>query len=325
MKGRFPVTLVATLLLGGAVTAEPAGANKDVESQASRAVAPLTTGDDITCFFTNPGERQTLSFRAVSLADGKELAYTIHDYSGSPTGQGGTATIKGRAVAITECFPVGYYEVRFPELDLAFGVASLPPFVGATDPFYGIEGLISTHPHLRERIALMLRGGIGSNREWCDYQFNHWRCPRWDRCTYYDESNLFSVNVFNFSHEPVGIAPRLVLPEGMGVLEAPAQTAQSIAPRSEMKVTWKLDPAACPVARYDVRLLDPKHPVSGVSVPFLNPSGLRAESFDFMNVKRWRHIDPAKTELYKMIRVGMCPTAVQIDYWMRNLVVHYSK
>jgi hypothetical protein len=132
-------------------------------------VVPLTTGADITCFFTNPGDPQTLSFRAVSLPDGKELAYVIDDYSGSPTGRGGTATIKARAVAITESFPAGYYEVRFPDLDLVFGVASLPPFVGETDPFYAIEGLISTHPHLRERTALMLRGGIRSNREWCNY------------------------------------------------------------------------------------------------------------------------------------------------------------
>jgi hypothetical protein len=266
------------------------------------------------------------------------------------------------------------------------------------------------------------------------YQFNHWRCPRGDRHTYYDESNVLSVNVFNFSLEPVDIAPRLLLPEGMRVLEAPPQTAQSLAPRSEVELTWTLDTSACPVARYDVRLLDPQHPASGVSVPFFNPTGLRAEPFDFMNVKRWRHnssgtstfaydeaekavrvstvfdfekgktaaggtnywvfpeyvldlpreslvgavalslelkfrqangspvvtsplvmfayqdanekgtydsvaygeptgewqrftisIDPAKAELYTMIRVGMCPTAAQIDYWMRHLVVHYGK
>ncbi|MDX9981179.1 MAG: hypothetical protein RBU25_14225, partial [Lentisphaeria bacterium] len=52
---------------------------------------PMTTGADIGCFFTNPGEARTLVFQADKLAEGRELAYDIADYSGQPTGQTGRA------------------------------------------------------------------------------------------------------------------------------------------------------------------------------------------------------------------------------------------
>ncbi len=781
---------------------------------------PMTTGEDIGCFFPNPGEVRTLVFQAGKLAEGRELVYEIADYSGQPTGQTGRATVRDKALAVTETFPAGYFEVRFPELELVFGVASLSSFAGEADPFYAIEGLISSRPEQRRRqlVELLVRYGIRSNREWCNYpglepvrgtistsrdefytlageagfrsifcfadfpswyydggkiigrrppprrllgldesiatllerrraglmafhvlneydiydipgeaylptikvagyamagndlplvgapfcrgtgaessvrssianglldyvdafsfhtysspesmvnligiyrdmmaghrkagmplwitesgkpwsrglppaevtetyggplgslhpspgedmksalwitmkaveakaagvekyfaftlpffqennnnfgmmdyhftplrslaaylhsvrelagkeylgdwrdkpenvtilrvfgnsdrteltavlytgsedactvdpaglpwrsarsidgreltgtpltfvggmayatldpeavsataldtetkamallrqareyqpvqrvhspivyQFDHWSFPQNSRDHYRDESNQFRVNVFNFSREAVAIAPRLVLPEGMRIVAAPAQTEQILEPRSEIALTWKLDPTACPLARYDIRLTDANHPYSGVCVPFLDYSGLRAETFDFMNSTRWRHnssgkstfefdeaeqavkvstvfdfemgtpeskgrdywvfpeyilelpreslvgaqaislelkfrqgngatavkaplvmfayqdanekgkydsvaygtptgewqkfvvpIDGAKTELYKMIRIGMCPTAPQIDYWMRNITLYYAR
>jgi hypothetical protein len=781
----------------------------------------MTTGEDIGCFFTNPGEVCTLSFVATQLAEGRELAYEITDYSGEPTGKTGRAVVRGKSLVVTETFPAGYYEIRFPELELVFGVASLPPFTGETDPFYAIEGLISSRPANRQRqmVELMVRGGIHYNREWCDYpglepvqgtistsrdgfytmageagfqsifcfadfpkwyydggekvgrrppprrllgldesiatllerrraglmafhvlneydvydipgeaylptikvagyamagsdlplvgapfcrgtaaescvrssidnglldyvdvfsfhsysnpemmidliatyrqmmaghrkagmplwitesgkpwsrglkqvtdtyggplgnlhpqpgedmksalwitmraveakaggvvkhfaftlpffqennnnfgmmdyhftplrslmayqnsirelagkvylgdwrekpenvkimrvfgnterteltavaytgdeapctvdlagmpwraarsidgreltigptgqvgfvgglayvtlnpeavaadaldtetkamallrqareyqpvqrvsspvvyQFDNWSYPQRNRDHYRDESNLFRVNVSNFGQEAVGIAPRLELPEGMRIVEAPAQAERSLEPRSEIELVWKLDPVACRQARYDIRLVDDRHPHSGISVPFLDYSGLRPETFDFMNPARWRHnssgkstfgfdeseqavrvstvfdfemgtpeskgrdywvfpeyvldlpkeslvgalaislelkfrqengatavkaplvmfayqdanekgkydsvpygtptgewqkfvvpIDGSRTDAYKMIRIGMCPTAPQIDYWMRHITIYYAR
>ncbi len=777
---------------------------------------PLTTGDDIACFFAIPGEPQTLRFRSVSLPDGKALDYAVNDYTGQPTGQTGTVPVKGQTVEITATFPIGYYEIRFPELDLVFGVASLPPFAGEIDPFYAIEGLISSRPRQQELVGLMVRGGIRSNREWCNYpalepergtvkatrdgfytmageagfksifcfadfpewyyegvgkigkrppprrllglddsirtllerrrpgllafhvlneydiydipgeaylptikvagyamqdsalplvgapfcrggrgasvassidnglldyvdafafhsysdpeimirqireyrdamakhpkgampiwvtesgkpwsrgldpaqltavyggplgalhpvpdqdmlsamwitmraveakaggiakhfaftlpffqennnnfgmmdyhctplrslfaymqsirelaakeyvgdwkqkpegvkimrvfgdgtgltavlytgkaepctidlrgvpcrsirsidgkelvlaadgsatfpgglayvdlepearqtldteteamallklakgyqpvqrisspvvyQFNHWRYPKRDRQTYYDTTNVFSVNVLNLGQEAATIAPRLVLPEGMRIAAGPADTDLVVAPRSEKELVWQLDKSACPVAQYDIRLTDPNYPFAGVEVPFLNYTGLRVETFDFMNPARWQHnssgkstfsfdeaeravkvstdfefaygkdqkgglnywvfpeyvldlpkeslagvlamtlelklkqgngqtkvsaplvmlvyedadgkstydsitygtpteewqeftlaIDPAKTPSYRKIRIGMCPTAAHVDYWLRNVRLHFGK
>ena len=36
-------------------------------------------------------------------------------------------------------------------------------------------------------------------------------------------------------------------------------------------------------------------------------------------------IDASRTDRYKMIRIGMCPTAPQIDYWMRKITLHYGR
>lgn len=266
------------------------------------------------------------------------------------------------------------------------------------------------------------------------YQFNTWLYPKMDRKTYFDTSNVFSANVFNLSREPVTIAPRLIMPEGMKIAENPASNEITLAPRSERELSWKLDKSECPVAQYDIRLTDDRHPFSGVSVPFLNYTGLRIETFDFMNPERWRHnssgkstftfdeaekavkvstvfdfeygknesgginywvfpeyvldlpkeslvgavafslelkfkqdngssdisaplvmfayqdenekgkydsvsygtptdqwqeftvsIDPEKVSRYKMIRIGMCPTASHVDYWMRNIRLHFGQ
>lgn len=800
-----------TCLVKGLTLLDRAG--KEVPLQAPQRTVSLTTGDDIGCFFTNPGESHTLNLEAVALPEGKELAYEISDYSGTATGQTGKATVANQALTVTETFPAGYYEVRFPELDLVFGVASLPPFAGEVDPYYGIEGLISSRTsRMRQLVDLMLRGGIRSNREWCSYpalepvrgtiqtsrdafytmagaagfqsifcfadfpdwyydggkkvgrrppprrllgldesiatllerrrpglmafhvlneydlydtpgeaylptikvagyamadndlplvgapfcrgaspsvsssidnglldvtdifsfhsysdpektigmiagyrkmmsahpkggmplwitesgkpwsrglppeqvteaygralgklhpqpdedmtsalwitmraveakaggvakhfaftlpffqennnnfgmldyhctplrslmaymqnirelagkqylgdwpskpanvrvlrvfgeagkqdltavvytgveaactvelaglpwravrsidgrdlvvgptgsvslvgglayvtltgpvaldtatpamalleqarayqpvkrlsspvvyQFDNWQYPERTREYYRDESNIFRVNAFNFGKETIAIAPQLALPEGMRIKTSPAPNELVLQPRSEVALTWQLDKSACPVARYDIKLADAKHPSAGVSVPFLNYTGLRAETFGFMDPKRWRHnscgtstfsfdeaeqaakvsttftvkadggrtdywvfpeyvldlpkeslvgavaislelkfvqgngstrvtsplvmfayqdanekgtydsvtygsptsewqrftvpIDAAKTDQYKMIRIGMCPTAPQIDYWMRNITLHYGK
>jgi len=263
------------------------------------------------------------------------------------------------------------------------------------------------------------------------YQFDNWQYPERNRHYYRDESNVLRVNVFNFGQEAVAIAPQLELPEGMRVTASPAPDELVLPPRSEAALTWQLDKSACPVARYDLKLTDARHPHSGVSVPFLNYTGLRAETFAFMDPKRWRHnssgtstfrfdeaeqavkvstvfaekadgaradywvfpeyvldlpkeslvgavavsldlkfvqgsgstrvtsplvmfayqdanekgkydsvtygsptgewqkftvpIDGTRTDQYKMIRIGMCPTAPQIDYWMRNITLHYGK
>jgi hypothetical protein len=36
-------------------------------------------------------------------------------------------------------------------------------------------------------------------------------------------------------------------------------------------------------------------------------------------------IDGSRTDAYKMIRIGMCPTAPQIDYWMRHITIYYAR
>ncbi|MBT3290924.1 MAG: hypothetical protein HN380_26495, partial [Victivallales bacterium] len=701
-----------TCLVKGLTLRDRAG--KEIPFRAPEKVVPLTTGEDIRCFFTNPGESRTLTFKATALAEGKELAYEVTDYSGEATGQTGKTTVKNEALAVTETFPTGYYEVRFPELGLVFGVASLPPFAGEVDPYYAIEGLISSRPkHRQQLVELMLRGGIRSNREWCNYpalepvrgtiktnrdafytmagaagfqsifcfadfpnwyydggkkigkrppprrllgldesiatllerrqdgllafhilneydiydipgeaylptikvagyamadrklplvsapfcrgagasvqssidnglldfvdvfschsysdpermidmigsyrrvmaghpkggmplwltesgkawgrglspeqvtkayggplgklhpqpkedmtsamwttmraieakaggmakhfaftlpffqernknfgmmdyhftplrsltaymhsirelagkqylgdwrrrpagvrilrvfgdkgqkaltavvytgvedactveladmpwqsaraidgrdlaataeggisvvgglayvtlapeaettaalstatkamgllnqarayqpvkrvsspivyQFDNWRYPKRNRKYYQDESNIFRVNVFNFSPETVSVAPQLALPEGMRIAEGPSPAKLLLKPRSEAQLTWKLDKSACPVARYDIKLTDPKHPHSGVSVPFLNYNGLRTETFDFMDVKRWRHNSSGASsfsfdQAEKAVRVSTAfdpeagkPGKPRRDYWV---------
>jgi hypothetical protein len=266
------------------------------------------------------------------------------------------------------------------------------------------------------------------------YQFNHWQYEKWDSQTYYDDTNVFSVNVFNLGTEPATLAPRLVLPEGMKIVEAPSVADLTIASRSERQLTWKLDKSACSVASYRIRLVDANHPHGGVTVPFLNYTGLRTETFGFMDPKRWRQnssgtstfsfdeaekavkistvfgfdygrqkdgglnywvfpeyvldlpkeslkgavamslelklkqdngltnvsaplvmfvyrdvnekgkydsiiygkpteewqeftiaVDPEKAQRYRMIRIGMCPTASHVDYWIRNVRLYFGK
>lgn len=262
------------------------------------------------------------------------------------------------------------------------------------------------------------------------YQFDSWDYPEKNQQTYGDQADVFRVNVFNFSREAVTIAPRLVMPEGMKIAENPVSSDFTLAPRSEKGLTWKLDKSDCSAVRYDIRLTDDRHPFSGVSVPFLNYTGLRVETFDFENPERWREntsgkstitfddteralkvsttfeggqngtgggwvfpeyvltlpkesldgavilslelkfrqdngssnissplvmfayqdekekgrydsatygtptdqwqefkvgVDPEKAPLYKMIRIGMCPTASHVDYWIRNVRVHFCR
>jgi hypothetical protein len=129
----------------------------------------LTVGDDVRCFFAVPGQAQRIVLKSVSVPDGKELRYEVRDYTGQLTGQGGTARVEAKMVTIEETFPLGYYEICFPDWKLVFGVASVPPYAGTVDPYYAIEGLISSRRHQEQLVELMVRGGIHFNREWCNY------------------------------------------------------------------------------------------------------------------------------------------------------------
>lgn len=131
----------------------------------------LSIGDNLLQFFATPGQPQSIVFASSGLPDGQTLSYDISDYSGAVLTRGAPTTVANGRVAITVTLPRGYYEIRFPAVDLVFGLTVLEPYTDEVDPFFAIEGLISSRSEERMRamIALLLRAGIRSNREWCNY------------------------------------------------------------------------------------------------------------------------------------------------------------
>ena len=134
-------------------------------------VMKLTTGDDLLQFYAQPEQPQRIEFATGHFTDGQALSYDITDYAGAAVVSGASTVVADGRVAISVTLPRGYYELRFPDADLVFGLTVLEPYDGAPDPFFAIEGLISTRSEerIRQTVAVLLRAGIRSNREWCNY------------------------------------------------------------------------------------------------------------------------------------------------------------
>lgn len=200
-------------------------------------VMKLTTDGNLLQFYALPEQPQRLEWATTHFADGQALAYEITDYGGASVVAGASTAVAAGRVGITVTLPRGYYELRFPDADLVFGLTVLEPYAGAPDPFFAIEGLISNRAEerIRQTVALLLRAGIHSNREWFNYAAEE---PVQGECQvererFYDiagEMGLKSICCFNdfprwYGGEPLGgryVMPRHLLglaPSVSGMLD----------------------------------------------------------------------------------------------------------
>lgn len=197
-----------------------------IATTAQPQVMKLTTNDNLLQFHALPDQPQRIEWATTHFADGQVLAYEITDYLGASVVAAASAVAAAGRVSITVTLPRGYYELRFPDADLVFGLSVLEPYEGLPDPFFAIEGLIGNHAEkrIRQTVALLLRAGIRSNREWCNYAVEEpvQGAYKVERERFYGiagEMGLKSIFCFNdfprwYGGEPVGgrhVMPRHLL------------------------------------------------------------------------------------------------------------------
>lgn len=122
----------------------------------------------MSAFFTAPSELSTLTWNVSGLSAATTLRYAVTGYSnstrdcqGAPTGTVHWAG-PGTLLQLTLSFGAGFYEVRFAEVDQAFGIVSLPLFrerhPEGRDPSFSIDA------------ALTQASGVGSRPDFDSYR-----------------------------------------------------------------------------------------------------------------------------------------------------------
>lgn len=126
-------------------------------------------------FFTTPGEDATLVWDVQGDADKPtsiKTPFRISDYVGKPISEGDALLEHGK-VSLKVKLPRGYYDVEV--LGQVFGVVSQDAFSGKTDPFFGMDAVLTwlerRAPMRAAMVKDMKRSGIAMARErinWTD-------------------------------------------------------------------------------------------------------------------------------------------------------------
>lgn len=144
---------------------KPAG---DAAEDARHKLRPLGAPFSFTAA---PGEKRVYRFSTRLLSDGESHAWKLTGPAEKESGISGRGTVKEHRLEVELDLPAGFYELRFPGLEQAFGISILPPHTGETDPFFAMEGLMEERsPEVYEScLNLLVRHGILHNREWTNF------------------------------------------------------------------------------------------------------------------------------------------------------------
>ena len=142
-------------------------------------------------FLISPEKPTTLSWIVSGDRPTGPLAYVLRDYTGRQV-DSSKATVGSGRVEATVRLAAGYYELEFPAIQRSFGVVSIDPYGGQTDPFFAIDAAMSwlvRNAEIREGLVRALRrGGVPMARERLNWesvepQQNQWQ---WDTAQQYE-------------------------------------------------------------------------------------------------------------------------------------------
>ncbi len=134
--------------------------------------AARLTPIQIEAYWVTPDQPAKVTLSAENLAAGAKLDYQILDYREKEIARGQTEVGADNVVAVEVKLPQGYYELRFPALNQACGLAALPAYAGAPDQFWAIDAAMSwvgagnrDLPRRGEMIRVLKRCGVTLTRE----------------------------------------------------------------------------------------------------------------------------------------------------------------
>lgn len=142
-------------------------------------------------FFILPEKPTALSWIVTGDSPTGPLDYILRDYTGRQV-DSGRATVSGERIEAAVELPAGYYELEFPAIQRSFGVVSIAPYDGQTDPFFAIDAAMAwlvRSAEVREGLVRALRrGGVPMSRERLNWgsvepKQNQWQ---WDTSQQYE-------------------------------------------------------------------------------------------------------------------------------------------
>lgn len=157
-----------------------------------------------------PADNRIIEFRAPihTLKKGENTEYyQINNYNGDVIAHGKAGISSDSQLKADVSLPTGFYEIRFPALNAAFGLISAPDQKKHSD-YYGIDAAMSWFAPIHERSALKAnadRLGFGPIRERLRWEHINPANSRWDWETFlgYDSlRKLYGSNrIIEVSHD----------------------------------------------------------------------------------------------------------------------------